>query len=212
MSEAARRERAEKRRWAEPGSRHDDVVKWLKWGLPALGLILLLFLLFAPLSSRGDVSFILDKEEVDQAPERMRVEKARYTGEDNGGQTFTIVADEAVQETSAVPIVEIDGMAARLELENGPLNVNADGGTYDIDEKRIEVPGGIRVRGPDGYRLDTSGVTVDLGERRLWSDDRVAGAMRLGEFTAGGLEADLGARTVTLTGRATLKIRQGSVR
>lgn len=212
MSQAARIERAQKRRWAEPGSRHDTVVKWLKWGLPAFGLILLLFLLFAPLSSRGDVSFILDKEEVDQAPERMRVEKARYTGEDNDGQMFTIVADQALQETSAVPVVVIDGMAARLELANGPLDVTAERGTYDIDDKRVEVPGGIRVRGPDGYKLDTSGVTVDLGEQRLTSDDRVTGEMRLGEFTAGGLEADLEARTVTLTGRATLKIRQGSVR
>ena len=212
MSEAARRERAQKRRWAEPGSRHDVLVRWLKFGLPALGLILLLFLLFAPLTSQDDVSFILDKEEVDEASERMRVEKARYTGEDKNGQQFTIIAEQALQETSAVPIVEIEGMAARLELENGPLDVTADQGTYDIDEKKVEVPGGIKVRGPDGYKLDTSGVTVDLDERRLWSDDRVSGEMRLGEFSAGGLEADLGARTVTLTGGATLKIRQGSVR
>ncbi|MBB3764863.1 LPS export ABC transporter periplasmic protein LptC [Sphingomicrobium lutaoense] len=212
MSETARRERAIKRRWAEPGSRHDHVVRLMKWGLPAAGLILLAILLFAPLSERGDVSFILDKKDVEQAPERMRVEKARYTGEDNKGQLFTIVADEALQQSSKVPIVAIEGMAARLNLERGPLVVRADQGLYDIDAKRVKIIGGIRVRGPDGYRLDTSDVIVDLGERRLWSQDRVTGAMRLGEFSAGGMTADLGERTVSLEGRATLKIRQGGVR
>ena len=36
MSEAAIRTRAAKRHWAEPGSRHDMVVRWTKIGLPLL--------------------------------------------------------------------------------------------------------------------------------------------------------------------------------
>jgi lipopolysaccharide export system protein LptC len=212
MSETARRERAIKRRWAEPGSRHDQLVRALKWGLPVLALLLLFILLFAPLSEQGDVSFILDKKDVDQAPERMRVEKARYTGEDDKGQQFTIIANEALQQSSKVPIVTIEGMAARLDLERGPLLVTARQGLYDIDGKTVKIIGGIKVRGPDGYKIDTSDVVVDLDKRRLWSEDRVTGSMRLGQFSAGGMSADLGERTISLEGRATLKIRQGSVR
>ena len=55
-----------------------------------VGLVILLAV--APFDRRGDVSFILDKNEVEQARERMRVERARYTGEDNKGQRFMIVA------------------------------------------------------------------------------------------------------------------------
>jgi lipopolysaccharide export system protein LptC len=33
----------------------------------------------------------------------MRVEQARYVGEDNKGQKFQIVADRAVQQSSNVP-------------------------------------------------------------------------------------------------------------
>src|SRR5688500_19481425 len=102
MSEAADRQHEMMRHWAEPGSRHDRVIRAVKFGLPILIVGLVLMLAIAPFERRGDVSFILDKNEVDQARERMRVEQARYTGEDNKGQPFLIVAHHAVQQSSDV--------------------------------------------------------------------------------------------------------------
>lgn len=212
MSEAARLEREHKRHWAEPGGRHDQFVGAAKKGLPVIGGLLLLALLFVPFTETGDVSFILDEKEVDQAPERMRVERARYTGEDNKGQQFEIIAKRAIQPTSRVPIVKISGMSATLQLARGPLTIAADQGMYDLDNEQVKVNGPLKVSGPDGYMLETRDVTVDLDKRRLWSDGAVTGAMRLGTFRATGLEADLGERTITLEGRATLKIVQGAVR
>ena len=42
----------------------------------------------------------------------------------------------------------------------------------------------MRVAGPDGYRLETSDVSVDLKTRQLASAGPVRGAMKLGTFTA----------------------------
>jgi len=212
MSDAATRERAIRRDWAEPGSRHDRFVRLLKFGLPAVVAGLLLLLAIAPFDRDGDVSFILDKNKVDEAPERMRVEAARYSGLDNKGQPFAIVADRAIQQSSDAPIVAIRGMTARLDLANGPLIVRALAGRYNLDAQKIFIEGPIRIVGPDGYRLATRDVTVDLKRRLLASDGAVDGAMRLGQFSAGHLEADLGERTVSLTGGARLKIVQGAVR
>jgi len=212
MSEAATREREIRQHWAEPGSRHDQLVRLMKLGLPALGVILLLVLAIAPFDRHGDVSFILDKNQVDEAPERMRVEQARYNGLDNKNQPFVIVADRAIQQTSDQPVVAIRGMSGTLDLANGPLAVSADQGQYNLDLQRIFVNGPISVAGPDGYRLQTSDVSVDLKTRQLASAGPVEGAMRLGQFSAGQLHADLGARTVSLTGGARLKIVQGAVR
>ena len=78
MSEAARRDLARKRHWAEPGSRHDRLVRTTKFVLPILIVALVLMLALAPFDERGDVSFIFDKNKVDSAPERMRVEAARH--------------------------------------------------------------------------------------------------------------------------------------
>ena len=212
MSDAATRERAFRQHWAVPGSRHDRLVRLAKVALPSAVGVLIAFLALAPLDREGDVSFILDKNQVDNAPERMRVEEARYVGEDNKGQPFQIVAQRALQQTSDVPVVDIWGMMARLGLAQGPLTIAADKARYDLDEQRIMVQGPVRVAGPDGYQLATSDVLVDLRNRNLTSSGDVSGRIELGEFQAGRLQADLGDRTVVLDGGARLKIVQGAVR
>lgn len=212
MSEAALQERAVKQRWAVPGSAHDRIVRWSKVALPSAVGALIAVLALAPLDKHGDVSFILDKKKVENAPERMRVEAARYVGADNKGQKFSITAQSAIQRTSEVPIVDIEGMFAQLALANGPLMIAANQGRYDLDTQKVAVSGPVRVLGPDGYRLETRDVMVDLKARQLSSSGPVAGRMRLGQFQAGRLRADLGERKVVLDGGARLKIVQGAVR
>jgi len=212
MSEAADRKHELMRHWAEPGSRHDKVIRAVKFGLPILIVGLVVMLAIAPFDRRGDVSFILDKNEVEQARERMRVEQARYTGEDNKGQSFLIVADRAVQQSSNVPVVAIEGMRARLDLARGPLSIAALKGRYDLEQEKVAVEGPIKVVGPDGYLLATRDVTVDLDQRTMQSAGAVSGRMPLGQFQAGRLSADLDQRTVRLDGGVRLKIVQGAVR
>jgi lipopolysaccharide export system protein LptC len=212
MSEAAIRKHDVKRHWAEPGSRHDRIVRYAKLGLPLVAGAFLLMLAIAPFDQRGDVSFILDKKEVDKAAERMRIETARYTGEDNRGNKFEITAQRAIQQSSDQPVVNIEGMMARLGLAQGPLVMAASRGRYDLDTQQVDVLGPVRVAGADGYRLDTRDVTVDLKDRTMVSHGPASGAMRLGQFQAGRLSADLGEREVVLHGGARLKIVQGAVR
>jgi lipopolysaccharide export system protein LptC len=212
MSEAASRERDVKQRWAVPGSTHDRLVRWSKIVLPSAVGVVIAVLMLAPLDKKGDVSFILDKKKVENAPERMRVEEARYTGTDNKGQVFVMTANRAIQRSSDVPLVDINGMFARLALAQGPLLIAANQGRYNIDTQKVAIDGPVKVAGPNDYRLATSDVTVDLKARQLASGGPVSGQMRLGQFQAGQLRADLGERTVVLDGGARLKIVQGAVR
>ncbi len=212
MSEAAAKERAVKQRWAIPGSGHDRIIGWAKIALPSAVGILIAILTLAPLDKKSDVSFILDKNKVENAPERMRVEAARYVGTDDKGQRFTMRANRAIQRSSDVPLVDIRGMFARLNLAKGPLSIAANRGRYNIETQRVAVDGPVAVAGPDGYRLSTSNVLVDLKQRRLASAGPVSGSMRLGQFRAGRLSADLGNRTIVLSGGTRLKIVQGAVR
>ena len=81
--------------------------------LPSAVGVLIAVLALAPLDKNSDVSFILDKKKVENAPERMRVEQARYIGTDDKGQQFTMTANRAIQPSSDIPIVDIRGMSAR---------------------------------------------------------------------------------------------------
>jgi lipopolysaccharide export system protein LptC len=212
VSEQAIRKREATQRWAEPGSVHDRFVRWSKIVLPAAVGVLIAILAVAPLGKNGDVSFILDKKKVENAPERMRVELARYVGADDKGQQFRIIANNAVQRSSSTPIVDIQGVQAELALERGPLSVVANQGQYNLDTQQVAINGPIRVQGPGGYRLQTRDVTMNMKNRQLASQGPVSGEMRLGQFQAGHLHADLGERKVVLDGGARLKIVQGAVR
>ena len=212
MDERAVAPRSTKSRWAVPGSAHDRLIRWFKIGLPSAVGVLLVFLTLAPLGKKSDVSFILDKKKVQNASERMRVEQARYFGTDNKNQQFTIVANRAIQPSSDVPIVNISGMSARLDMDKGPLMIVANRGRYNLDQQKVLIDGPVNVAGADGYRLKTRDVAVDLKQRQMVSGGPVSGAMRLGQFRAGQLHADLGDRTVVLDHGARLKIVQGAVR
>ena len=212
MAETDPRERLAKQRWAQPGSGHDKIVRWTKIVLPSAVGILLAILALAPLDRKGDVSFILDKKKVQSAPERMRVESARYTGTDDKGQQFVMLANRAIQRSSDTPLVDIRGMFARLNQAQGPMLIAADQGRYNLDTQRVAIDGPVKVAGADGFKLNTSNVMVDLKDRQLASQGPAQGAMRLGQFSANRISADLRDHKVVLDGRARLKIVQGAVR
>ena len=209
MSEAANIQRAKARDWAEPGSRHDKLVSTLKIALPsAVGAIAAVFLLL-PLTKKNEVSFILDKDEVGRAEERMKIESARYSGTDNKGQPFVLLANRAVQQTSEVPVVDISGMRARLGLEQGPATIQALRARYNLEKQLVGVSGPVRVSGPEGEQLRTSNVLIDLKTRQVRSTGPISGQMPVGSFNAQSLSADLGTRQVALNGGVTGKIELG---
>ena len=209
MSELAERERVFKRGWAAPGGVHDTLIRAMKILLPAAIGVVLAFLAFAPLEEKQEVSFTLDKNKVEHAEERMRVEAAQYRGQDARGRPFVLNAGGALQQSSAVPIVDVRDMTAQILLDEGPARIRANRGRYHMDSDQVEVAGPIRFTAADGYSLTTRDVTVDLRERTLESDGRVEGRMPLGRFSADRLAVDLPERQVVLAGRARLHIVQG---
>jgi lipopolysaccharide export system protein LptC len=212
MSELAERERRVKRRWAIPGGSHDRVVKTLKLALPALIGVILAFLFFAPLEDKQEVSFLLDKNKVETAPERLRVASAQYRGQDDQGRPFVLSARSALQETSANPVVEISDMNAQILLDNGPARLNAGRARYNMDTDHVEVVGPIEFTAADGYRMGTRDVNVDLRGHSLASRGPVEGRIPLGTFRANQLRVNLRDRTVVLEGGARLHIVQGGAR
>jgi lipopolysaccharide export system protein LptC len=210
--ELRERDRVAKRGWAAPGGAHDWLVRLFKIGLPAGVGVLLAYLLISPLSDNKEVSFLLDKKKVDVAHERVKTQTAQYRGVDNQGRPFLVDAQKAVQATSSVPIVDIAGMSAQIQLKDGPATISADQAKYHMDQQKADVIGPVVVNGANGYRLETRDVNLDLNNHKLAGSNGVQGKMPLGRFTAGTLAADLPNRQVTLGGRAHLHIDQGGLR
>ena len=198
--------RTPRQRWAAPGSSHDRLVAVARFILPVAIGILAAFLVLAPLFGTGDVSFLLDKNKVEVAKERMKLQSAEYRGENNKGQMFSLTAGSAVQRSSSEPIVQLNDLAASLGLPDGPARVSAQSGRYNMDSQIVRLFGPLDVKQGVGYDLETHDATIDLRGGTLASDNAVTGRTPQGNFSADSIHADLDNRTVTLSGNARLRI------
>ena len=212
MSQQADQIRDRRRQIALPGSPLDKTVKLLAVGLPALVGAIAAAMLIAPLGERGEVSFLLDRNKVETAADRLRVDDAMYRGRDDTGRQFSLTAGEAVQRSAAVPVVELADLTARMQLSEGPAVLLAPAGRYDIEDQRVAVDGVVRFATADGYRMAVRNVAIDLPGRTVTGAGGVQGAIPAGTFSANAIHADLDGRVVTLSGRARLRMVPGQLR
>ncbi len=194
---------------ALPGGAHDRLVALLRWLLPALALALLALLIILPMTSGREFSFLLAKDKVAMSPDRLRIDNALYRGETADGEPFEIRAADAVQRTSAVPVVELRKLSASLGTRDGPVRVSAPAGAYYMDKDLLVVRGPVQVASPTGYVIDNGDVHVSLIDRTIASDGSIRGLLPLGSFSADALRADIGGRNLVLSGRVRLHITPG---
>jgi lipopolysaccharide export system protein LptC len=212
MSQAANLMRDKRQHAALPGGSHDRLVRYLAVALPGGVGLLAAIMILSPLSPRGEISFLLDRNKVQTTNERVRLNAAAYSGEDNRGRPFTVSAGTAYQSTASVPVVSMGALSARLELEDGPAELTAVQGAYNFSAETIAVEGPIRFVAADGYTMSTSHVAIDLNTRRVIGSGGVSGTVPAGAFSAERLVADLGERSVTLDGKARLNMAPGKLR
>lgn len=212
MTQAADLIRNRRRAFALPGGSHDRLVRLLATLLPAgIGVVAAIMIL-APLSPRGEISFLLDRNKVAIAPERIRVANASYRGRDNQGRAFTVNAGSAVQVSAGDAVVRMTQLSAALTMADGAARLSAPDGTYDFAHDSVAVNGPVTFTTADGYRLSASGVTIDLKNRRVSGNGGISGQVPSGTFAADGIKADLVERTVTLDGNARLRMVPGKMR
>lgn len=203
--------RSKRQRFAAPGGSHDRLVKFLAAALPmAVGVVAALMVI-TPLSPRGEVSFLLDRTKVEVIDERLRADKALYRGIDDRGRPFSLTAGEAVQRSSAEGIVRLKDLAARLLLPEGPAQIVASAGEYNLSSDEVVIPGAVQFSAADGYAMRLNGVMVDLPARMVTGAGGVSGTVPAGSFSADRLEVNLDARTVSLIGNARLRMVPGRV-
>lgn len=211
MSELADLERTQRQRWALPGGKHDRLIRSMRVVLPSIIGMLLAVLAFSPFAGTQELSFVLDKGEVDQARERMRVTEALYRGEDNKGRPFSLRAGSAVQKTSAEPVLNMTDLAGRIMLNDGPASIIAQRGAYDLGKESMRVNGPLAVESP-GYDMVATNVELSLKDKSMQSFGPVSGRTKVGTFRAGRLTGNLDSRIVRLDGGVHLRIDQNRLK
>ena len=204
--------RDRRRAFAAPGGSHDRLVRFLAKWLPAgIGVVAAVMIL-SPLSQRGEVNFLLDRNKVDVTNERLRVNEATYRGIDNQNRPFTVIAGTAVQKSASVPVVEMEDLTARMLLSDGPAVLSAKGGAFDQSNDQFIATGDVTIAAADGFSMVASGVTIDMRNRLITGGEGVRGTVPAGTFSANRIVANLDERTVALEGNARLRMVPGKLR
>ena len=211
-TDKAKELRSSRQHFAAPGGSHDRLISFLAKALPMGVGVVAALMVITPLSPRGEISFLLDRNKVAVIDERLSVDNAMYRGQDDRGRPFSLTAGEAVQRSSSEGVVRMSDMVARILLPDGPARLGANAGAYDIEAEVMSVIGPVRLTAADGYRMVARDVSVDLDARRMVGEDGVEGAIPAGTFSADRLEADLAERTIALDGNARLRMVPGELR
>ncbi|OZA93807.1 LPS export ABC transporter periplasmic protein LptC [Altererythrobacter sp. H2] len=211
-TEQARALRSARQHMAAPGGRHDRLIAFLARALPMGVGVLAALMIITPLSPRGEVSFLLDRNKVAVIDERLAVANAMYRGQDDQGRPFSLQAGQAVQRSSSEGVVRMYDLIARILLAEGPARLSAESGAYTIESEVMRVFGPVRLTAADGYRMVARDVSIDLRSKRMTGDGGVEGEIPAGTFSADRLAADLSERTITLDGNARLRMVPGQLR
>lgn len=211
MSAQADLERSQRHRWAMPGGRHDRLIRAMRVILPSIIGLLVALLAFSPFTGKQELSFVLNKDEVNLSRERLRVVEALYRGEDSKGRPFSLRAGSAVQKTSAEPVLDMSALSGRIALQDGPASIIAQRGMYDLNKETMRVTGPLAVQSP-GYDMVASNVELSLKNRTMESFGPVSGRTKVGTFSAGRLRANLDTRIVRLDGGVRLRIDQNKIK
>ena len=211
MSAQADLERSYRQRWALPGGRHDRLIRAMRVVLPGIIGLLVAILAFSPFTGQQELSFVLNKDEVNLSRERLRVVEALYRGEDSKGRPFSLRAGSAVQKTSAQPVLDMTSLSGRISLQDGPASIIAQRGSYDLGKETMRVTGPLAFESP-GYDMVASNVELSLKDRTMQSFGPVSGRTKVGTFHAGRLRADLDTRIVRLDGGVRLRIEQNAIK
>ena len=212
MSQQADLIRDKRQHWAAPGGSHDRKVKFLAVVLPGLVGMVAAAMVVGPLFTRGEISFLLDRNKVAMTQERIRVADAMYRGEDKQGRPFTVTAGSAVQVSVKEPVVRMERLSARIRLSDGPAELTAQRGAYNYETEQVTAEGPVSFTASDGYKMTTQNVAIDLKTRRATGTGGVSGAIPSGTFSAERVSADLDQRALYLDGNVRLLIQQHSFR
>lgn len=183
----------------------------MRVGLPSTIGILVAILAFSPFTGTQELSFVLNKDEVNLSRERMRLIEAFYRGEDSKGRPFSLRAGSAVQKTSSEPVLNMTALSARILLNDGPASILAQSGSYNLNRETMRVTGPLAVNSPD-YNMVASNVELSLKTKSLQSFGPVSGRTKVGTFRADRLSANLETRVVRLDGGVHLRINQNAVK
>jgi lipopolysaccharide export system protein LptC len=193
-------------------SRYSRFVGFMRFLLPATALVLIALLVLWPHLMGGSGSLIMPMfvDDASQNLDAMQMERPRYAGLTSEGRPYTVQAAAAEIDPAAPDRIQLDRLAAKVDMTRRGLELAAPSGVYHRAQEEIDLAGGIELLTSDGYRFETETARVLLQDGRVVGQQPIAGSGPAGTLEADQFEIRSGGEVMRFEGRVkvTLQTRQ----
>ena len=194
---------------AQSVAQYSRFVSAMKIALPVAAGVLLLLVVLLPQFRGDDERFRIGMELIRGSnTDTLSMTNARYSGTDDKGQPYSVLADGVRQQSSDKRVIELVAPKAEISLLDGTfLSAAAAAGTYDRDTQTLDLAGEVTVVQDKGNRLQTGSARVSLKEGAASGREQVNGEGPFGALSAaGGFDLSERGKFVTFHGPAQLTI------
>jgi lipopolysaccharide export system protein LptC len=142
-----------------------------------------------------------------QVPENLQniMENPRYQGLDAHNQPYNILADRATQIDENH--LTLDVVRAEITEHDGTwIAINAKNGAIDIQNKQLQLTGGVEAFSDTGYTLRTDHAQVDINKGNAYGDSHIEGQGPVGTIQAESFEAEDRGQVVRFKGNVKVRI------
>lgn len=191
---------------ARKALRYTRFVTVMRHLLPSLAVGILVVVLVYALYPRTPGEKALTYESVQRVDGDLTMLKPRLSGADAKGNPYLITAKRAVQSAPNARKVSLFGIDADLQF-NGQSWVNATAakGYVDLDDKLMNMTGGLSIYTDSGYEMHTKSAFADLGKNIVVGKTPVTGQGPMGTFSADSFYIDRQKSHITLEGHVRMK-------
>ena len=198
-----------------PASGYSRIVKVLKIGLPVIGLSLMALAIAWPSLTKKEHTPSVHVDASSPEVTENRMLQPRYVATDEKGQPYEIQAQWGKQHTEkTADLINPHGVLS--SQEHGDVQLDADSGYYDMDQKKLDLKGNVKLKSQDGYQFETEVAHVDAGNKIVDSDSPLTGKGPTGTmksengFTLS--ESEEGHRRIHLKGRSQVIIAPNTLK
>jgi lipopolysaccharide export system protein LptC len=129
----------------------------------------------------------------------------RYQGLDARNQPYTVIADKATQIDEEH--VALDNIRAEIAQHDGTwIALNAKTGSFGVNDKKLQLTGGVEVFSGNGYEMRTDHAYVDIGQGSAYGDAMIQGQGAVGTLQANNFKAEDRGQVIRFKGDVKVRV------
>jgi lipopolysaccharide export system protein LptC len=173
-------------------ARHSRLVRFLRFAIPAIIVIIAAVILMATFFNpfRGLMAaFPIDPRKLSLSGTKLIMELPRVTGFTTDQRPYELTARAAAQDLTKLEILELTEISAKVELRDGQhVDITSINGVYDTKAEVLRLNDHIIVNSTSGYEGRLSEATVYISSGNIVSESPVEVKLPNGLLTANRLE------------------------